>query len=97
MKKIDILTFILIIVFIAANGIILWKEVSSKEEIYNVKITPVQYAQWLASLPDTPFRRNMLIVFRAEFERDSGFLNDVLQSYLEVKQDQQKKKESAKY
>ena len=54
----------------------------------NQTVKPNDYVKWLTTLPSSHFRNNMLIVFRAEFEKDSRLLYSILESYNEIKNEE---------
>ncbi len=51
-------------------------------------ISSKDYLDWISSLPESKFKTNMMVVFLAEYRKDTNLLFDVLQSYVEVESEQ---------
>jgi hypothetical protein len=58
------------------------------EKQKNQTVKAEDYIKWLTTLPTSHFKSNMLIVFRAEFEKDSKLLFTILESYNEIKNEE---------
>lgn len=47
-----------------------------------------EFTKWLITMPNSYFRNNLFIVFKAQLEKDSELLHTVLISYEEIKREE---------
>ena len=86
MKQLTIITGIMNVILACLVFYFAHQLEIEKQKNQTVKVD--DYVKWLTTLPTSHFRNNMLIVFRAEFEKDSTLLFTILESYNEIKNEE---------
>ena len=86
MKHLPIITGIMNVILACTVWFFAYQLEIEKQKNQTVKAE--DYIKWLTTLPTSHFKSNMLIVFRAEFEKDSKLLFTILESYNEIKNEE---------
>ena len=92
MKNYKLNVLILVLGLLALNLVLFFNYLKLSED-FNKTQSPVfvkpdaaSYAKWITTMPESNFRDNMLVVFAAEFKKESEEVNNILQPYINSSQ-----------